>query len=76
MDGVKSYIGCCCEAFFAKHQQMFRDVGIPGVLIDIENSTCYELGKEIDALSGRFENQTHLRIEVLKKIISYANNNM
>lgn len=76
MDGVKSYIGCCCEAFFAKHQQMFRDVGIPGVLIDIENSTCYELGKEVDALSGRFENQTHLRIEVLKKIISYANNNM
>jgi lipoate-protein ligase A len=55
---------------------MFRDVGIPGVLIDIENSTCYELGKEVDALSGRFENQTHLRIEVLKKIISYANNNM
>ena len=73
-DGVKSYIGCCCEAFFTKRQRMFREIGIPGVLIDIENSTCYDLDKEREGLAGEFENQTNLRLELLEKVISHANN--
>jgi lipoate-protein ligase A len=73
-DGVKSYIGCCCESFFVKRQRMFREIGIPGVLIDIENRTCYDLDKETEALAGKFENQTELKLGLLKKVINYANN--
>lgn len=72
INGVRSYIGCCCEAFFAKRQRMFREAGIPGVLIDIENSTCYDLDKEAQGLAGKFENQTELRLDLLKKVISYV----
>ena len=71
-DGVSSYIGCCCKAFFAKRQGIFRNAGVPGVLIDIENSTCYDLDKEGEALVGRFENQTHLRLGLLERVMSYA----
>ena len=53
---------------------MFREIGIPGVLIDIENSTCYDLDKEREGLAGEFENQTNLRLELLEKVISHANN--
>jgi len=72
-DGIKSYIGCCCEAFFVRHQRIFSEVEIPALLIDIENSTCYDLDKAPEGLAGRFENQTNLRIDLLKKVINYAN---
>ena len=67
--GVKSYIGCCCEAFFVKHQQTFRDAGIPAALIDIEKATCYELHSEEQAYAGRFENQTDLKLGLLEKVL-------
>jgi len=67
--GIQGYIGCCCEAFFNKRQRLFREAGIPGLLIDIEDKTCYDLGKEWDAYEGRFENQTSLRLDLLSKLI-------
>lgn len=69
VQGVTSYIGCCCEAFFAKRQGIFREAGLPGLLIDIENSTCYDLEQEADALAGKFENQTELRLGLLEKVM-------
>ncbi|MFX1519336.1 MAG: DUF116 domain-containing protein [Promethearchaeota archaeon] len=68
-EGIKSYIGCCCEAFFEKRQKAFRESGLGGLLIDIDSSTCYELGKEKEAYEGTFEHQTDLKLELLKKII-------
>jgi len=73
ISGCKSYIGSCCEAFFNKHQKTFRDAGIPGLLIDIENSTCYDLDKEDNGLAGEFENQTNLRLGLLEKVIGWKN---
>lgn len=68
--GVISYIGCCCQGFFNRQQEVFREAGIGGVLIDnIENSTCYELNEEKKAYLGKFERQTHLRIDLLAKIL-------
>jgi lipoate-protein ligase A len=67
--GVGSYIGCCCEAFFIKHQSTFREAGIPAVLIDIEKDTCYQLGSEKRAYAGQFENQTELKIDLLEKVL-------
>lgn len=68
-NGTKSFIGSCCEAFFVKHQRTFRDAGLPAVLIDIEKETCYELGSEEKAYAGQFENQTELKLGLLKTVI-------
>lgn len=68
--GIRAYIGCCCEAFQLKRQEAFKQAGLPALLIDIENTTCYELNKEKEAYLGHFENQTHLRLGLLEKVLS------
>ena len=50
--GVRAYIGCCCDAFQLKRQETFKQAGLPGLLIDIENTTCYELNQEKEAYQG------------------------
>lgn len=67
--GAKGYIGCCCEGFYCKHQDDFDDVGLPGILVDIDDQTCYDLGLERQALNGTFESQTCLRIGLLSKLV-------
>jgi lipoate-protein ligase A len=69
--GTKAFVGSCCEAFYAKHQDDFQQAGLPGILIDIDSQTCYDLGKERDAKKGKFENQTNLRMELIQKIVEY-----
>jgi lipoate-protein ligase A len=39
------------------------------LLVDIENTTCYELKQEAQAYQGSFENQTHLRLGLLRKVL-------
>lgn len=70
--GVKSYIASCCRPFYVKHQQDFEMAKLPGILIDIESTTCYELGKEEDAYTGVFEGQTELNAALIGKILSIA----
>ena len=70
LDGVPAFIGCCCEPFFNKHMDDFERAGIPGILIDIENSTCYDLGQAKAAYAGRFESQTHLNLELLETVLN------
>jgi lipoate-protein ligase A len=67
--GAPGFIGSCCEAFYVKHQEDFERIGLPGILIDIDNQTCYELGKARDAYLGKFENQTDLKVELIRKVI-------
>ena len=67
--GTRAYIGCCCDAFQLKRQETFKKAGLPGLLIDIENTTCYELNLEKKAYRGQFEHQTHLRLKLLEKAI-------
>jgi len=67
---VSSYIGCCCEAFFTKHIDDFEKSNMPGILIDINNTTCYELGKENDAYQGKFESQTSVDIDLLQMVLN------
>ena len=68
-NGVRSFVGCCCDAFQLKRQEAFKQCGLPALLLDIENTTCYELNKEKEAYLGTFENQTHLRMGLLKKVL-------
>jgi pyruvate/2-oxoglutarate dehydrogenase complex dihydrolipoamide acyltransferase (E2) component len=40
--GIDAYIGCC-QPFFTKHVDDFVKAGLPGILLDIDNTTCYDL---------------------------------
>jgi lipoate-protein ligase A len=70
--GVKGFIGSCCEPFYGKHRPDFERIGLSGILVGVERSTCYDLGQEKEALQGRFENQTHLNLSLLKRVIEYC----
>lgn len=74
-NGAKGYIGCCCEAFYCKHQDEMALTGVPGILIDVKNQTCYDLGKEEEALNGNFEGQTELRTNILHKLLTKLRKN-
>jgi lipoate-protein ligase A len=68
--GSRAFVGSCCEPFYAKHRADFERIGLPGILIDVDSSTCYDLGKEQDAYAGQFENQTYLKLELLERVAS------
>jgi len=72
-DGVKFFGGCCCEAFYLKHKEDFEKIGLAGILLNTENRTCYDLGKEKDAHYGRFEGFTEIKLPLVKKIIKIFN---
>lgn len=68
--GVKSWIGCACEAFFIKRNEAFRDAGMPGVVLDIVGKTCYDLGQEKQAYSGTFEARADLKLPLLEAVVN------
>ena len=70
--GVHGFIGSCCEPFYGKHRPDFERIGLAGILVDLERSTCYDLGQQKKAFIGQFENQTHLNIPLLKKVLEYV----
>ncbi len=67
--GAEAFVASCCEPFFAKHRADFERIGLPGVLVDLDNSTCYDLGQEEQAYKGRYENQTELRLKLLEQVL-------
>ena len=73
--GCKVFIGTCCEAFWVKHARDFAEIGLPGILINVDNSTCYELGREQAARQGQFDNQTKLKKQLIRQIVNGMFNN-
>ncbi len=67
--GAGAFIGCCCKQFLARHYQAFAECGMDSVLMDIGDSTCYELSLEQDAYRGRFQHQTQLKMDLLKRVL-------
>lgn len=67
--GVSAYIGCCCQPFFIKHMDDFKRAGIPGLLLDIDNTTCYELDQAREAYAGTFSSQTELNLDLLHAVL-------
>lgn len=67
---AKGYIGCCCSAFYCKHRDDLEELGVPAMIVDIDDQTCYDLGKMEDAYKGNFEAQTQLKIELLSKLLN------
>ncbi|MDP6683856.1 MAG: lipoate--protein ligase family protein [Desulfobacterales bacterium] len=68
--GQTSFIGCCCQPFFAKHVDDFTAAGLPGILLDIDNTTCYDLDQAKDAYAGKFESQTQLNLDLLQTVLN------
>jgi len=71
-EGAVAFVGSCCEPFYAKHRDDFERIGLPGILVDVDSSTCYDLGREQDAYAGRFDNQTHLKLDLLARVLTRA----
>jgi lipoate-protein ligase A len=70
--GATGFIGSCCEPFYGKHRPDFERIGLPGILVDVERSTCYDLNREKEAHLGSFENQTHLNLALLGRVLKYV----
>ncbi len=67
------YVGSCCEAFFAKHQADMSQIDAAGVLINLDSTTCYDLGKGSQAYKGRFDNKTFLNMDLIQKTLRRLN---
>ena len=70
--GVSAFVGCCCRPFFNKHVDDFERAGVPGILLEIDSTTCYELDQAKEAYAGTFESQTHLNLDLLNTVLSVA----
>lgn len=68
--GEEAFIGCCCRPFFVKHMDDFARAGIPGILLDIDNTTCYELDEAKQAYAGNFASQTEVNLDLLSAVLS------
>jgi lipoate-protein ligase A len=72
--GEKAFIGLCCQPFFAKHLDEFERAKVPGILIDINDTTCYDLDQAKEAYNGEFRNQTSLDLDLLKSVLNAVDN--
>ena len=70
----KGFIGLCCESFYVRHKEDMEKHSIPGLLINIQNQTCYDLDLAYNARLGNFDHQTDLPIPLLNKVLE-ANKN-
>ena len=68
--GVSAFIGCCCQPFFIKHLNDFREAGLPGILLDIDSTTCYELDQLREAYAGQFSRQTSINLDLLDAVLN------
>lgn len=68
-NGAEAFIGCCCEPFYNKHVDDFEKAGVPGILLNINDSTCYDLDQAKEAYVGKFANQTTLDLELLDRVL-------
>lgn len=71
-NGTKAFIGCCCQPFFTKHALDFEKAGVPGILLDIDDTTCYELDQAREAYAGKFASQTNVNLELLETVLRAA----
>jgi lipoate-protein ligase A len=69
-NGTRAYIGACCTAFFTKKYKAFVNAELPCAIVDINDTTCYELSEEDLAYKGEFKKQTSLKTGVMKKLLS------
>ncbi len=64
-----TFAGSCCEAFYCKHQRELEVCGPPGGLVNLDSTTCYDLGKGMEAYVGKFDHQTIMNQELIAKVV-------
>ena len=62
------FLGSCCEAFYSKHQREMEQSGARGVLVNLDSTTCYDLGKGMAAYAGHFDNQTEMNTALIERV--------
>ncbi len=62
-----AFVGSCCEAFYQKHQLEMEQSGAAGLLVNLDSTTCYDLGKGMEAYVGNFDHQTEMNLELIAK---------
>jgi lipoate-protein ligase A len=67
------YVGSCCEAFYSKHQKEMERINARGVLVNLDSTTCYDLGKGTLAYNGEFDNKTALNLDLMEKVLRTLN---
>ena len=67
----QTYLGSCCQAFLAKHQDEMAAAGPQGFIVGLDSLTCYDLGKHEAAYAGRFESQSRLEIDLLTRVARF-----
>ena len=72
--GEPAFIGCCCQPFFSKHIDDFEAAQVPGILLDIDSNTCYDLDQAKDAYAGTFESQTQVNLDLLQTVLNFSAN--
>jgi lipoate-protein ligase A len=65
-----AFLGCCCEGFYTKHARDLERAGVPGVLVAMDSTTCYDLGKSRSAYHGGFQHQTEINLPLLAKVLN------
>lgn len=66
----RGFLGCCCEGFYTKHAEDFERAGVPGVLVAMDSTTCYDLGKARSAYHGTYDHQTDINVGLLSKVLA------
>ncbi|HKJ95739.1 MAG TPA: hypothetical protein VKA32_08935 [Gammaproteobacteria bacterium] len=72
LQGVRAYMGMCCSNFYIKREYVFREAGIPAVLMDISGSNCYEMREEGAAYRGEFQAQAELNGRVVEQVMKFV----
>jgi len=49
---------------------VLESAGIPGILLDIDDTTCYELDQAKEAYAGTFANQTEVNLDLLNSVLN------
>jgi lipoate---protein ligase len=67
--GERAFVGCCCRPFFTKHCEDFHRAGVPGILLDIDHTTCYDLDQAREAYAGAYDRRTGLNMDLLDRVL-------
>nr|WP_320147577.1 DUF116 domain-containing protein [uncultured Anaeromusa sp.] len=62
--GASLFLGVCCPLFTEKHHLDFLRLQLPGLLLMLDHSACYDQGCEDEAHQGEYEVQAELDDQV------------
>ena len=68
--GASLFLGVCCPLFTEKHHLDFLRLQLPGLLLMLDHSACYDQGCEDEAHQGEYEVQAELDDQVQARLLA------